>query len=136
MTAPAFTDVEGALRTWEKTHPLLVPVVAGRVFFGYPDGSPALPLLTLSRAGGAPQRGEAPLEDVRISHSVWGSNKKMAIDGVKALTSALHSLSNVVLDEFTYAYSAEVTNVLWLPDQEAKLARYVCDAIVTVRARN
>jgi len=129
-----FVDVEGSLRTWARNHPLLTPLLAGRVFFGVPAASPVLPLVTVARIGGGPQPGEAPLEDVRITFEVWAKGKEDATEVMTNLVEALFDMRNDTLPGDTHGYSAQDVNVLWQPDNTAKLARYIVDCAVTVRS--
>lgn len=125
-----FLDVEGAVRSWLRTQ---LPDLSGRVFFGIPAKSPILPLVTLQRIGGAPQFGESPLEDIRLSFDVWGLIKEDAINTLTALSEVITDIANVTMPLGVHCCYAKVDSVLWRPDDEKKLARYVADATFTVK---
>lgn len=129
MSVDAFPDVENEIRVWARQ--LSLPGVGTRVFFSMPEGSPAFPLITVARIGGGPQRGEAPLEDPRLSFDVWGKTKKEASDAARALANALREAQSVLLEEHVYSYGFEYITLLWSPDEKAKLARYIVDCTLT-----
>lgn len=141
MTATlVFTDTEGAVRTWLRTHPLLVAAGNGdRVFFGIPAGI-TYPIITVGRIGGGPNGGLAPLDNPRLSFSVWGNTKKTAADVVLALVSAIEQLENEPLDAATFGHGATVDTILWLPERgtegDADKPRYIVDATFTTSARS
>lgn len=135
MTAPPIPDAENAHRVWLRGK---IPTVAGRVVFAFPDGANPLAeerpaLITVRRIGGAPQRGQAPLDDVRLSYEVWALNKKDAADAMTALVALLRESAGIQLDDGTYLYGVQVESIAWVPDDAAKLARYVVTATSTVR---
>lgn len=111
-------DSEDDARTWARS---AIPSVGGRVFFGFPAGTPTLPLITVSRISG-PSDSSVPLDYPRLTWSVWGKTKKEAADVWRELVDALRV--HGAFDIFS----------VWLPDDEAKLARYVVDASQTVKA--
>lgn len=111
-------DSEDDARTWARS---AIPLVAGRVFFGFPPDSPALPLITVSRISGISDD-TVPVDYPRLTWSVWGANKKQAADVWRQLVDALRD--NGAFDIFS----------VWLPDSEAKLARYVVDATQVAKA--
>jgi hypothetical protein len=128
-------DAENAHRTWLRNK---VDLVGDRVFFTFPsDTALRLPdkraLITLQRTGGAPQRGEALLDDLRLDYDVWALNKKDASTATRSLVSLLRSTAGILLDDSTRLYGVEIEAVLWVPDNEAKLARYVVTGTSTVR---
>lgn len=130
-----FTDVEGAMRTWLRRQPLVKAQVGGRIFFGMPDdGAAAFPLVTLARIGGKPQTGLAPLEDVRLTLTVWAGSKRTAIEVVRSICTSLQGMASEALDAEVVGYGAVVDSVLWLPDPDDNTPRYVVDTTVTVRA--
>lgn len=133
MTEVLIPDTEEAVRSWARGHALLSPLLAGRVFFGFPAGAATLPLVVLTRVAGTTDE-EAAVDYPRISFSVWGRNKKDAADTMRALVGALRSARGVQLDADTYCYDVTDIVTLWLPDDEAKLARYVVDCTFIVRA--
>ena len=127
-------DTEAAARAWARVHPLLAPVVAGRVFFGFPPGDPALPLITVAELADTPDAGP-DVTACRLTWQVWGKDKATASDAKRALVAALRGIaSDPLTAEVECAYADQITTV-WLPDDESRLARYVVDAtLVGVRA--
>lgn len=132
MSTLLFVDVEEAMRRWLRTHALLTTALSGRVYFGTPEGNPTTPFVTLARIGGAPQLGEAPVEDVRVSFTVWSGNKKTSSDVARALVQALHQMNNETLSDEVHGYGATVDSVLFLAT-DVKYPRYVVDSTITVR---
>ena len=127
-------DTEDAARSWART---AVAGVAGRVFFGFPAGEPALPLLTVARISGSTDPDPA-IDYPRLTWSVWGRNKKDAADVMRQLIAALRGINSsggVLLNATTWCYQVEDIFTVWLPDDEAKLARYVVDVTLTVRTQ-
>lgn len=129
MTAPTFTDCENEVRVWLRG--LALTGVGTRVFFDVPDGTPTYPLITVARIGGGAQRGEAPLEDPRLSFQVWAKTKLEAANAALDLANALREAQSVLLLEHTYAYGFEDITILWLPDATSGLPRYVVDCVLT-----
>lgn len=125
-------DAEGAFRSYVRT--------AGgpwgqRAYFGTPEQpNPTLPMLVVSRIGGGPQLGEAPLDDARLSVDVWGITKFQAVEAVKVLTGLIQDLASTPLDAGTIALNGQVDSVVWAPDDTLKLPRYVVDCTLTLKA--
>lgn len=135
MTATiVFTDVEGAVREWLRAHPLLTPLLGSgnnaRIFFGIPTGI-SFPFVTVSRVGGGPHEGLAPLDVARLSFEVWGSTKKTAQDVVVALTSAVEQLETEPLNASVKGEGAHVDMILWRPDPTDGRPRYIVDVTIT-----
>lgn len=130
MTAAVFADTEAAVRTWIRSLGLAA-------FFAVPTGAGVVfPLVTVSRIGGRPQAGQAPLEDVLLVLDVWGTTKEQAADAMRTLGDALVAAESVPLDERTWCYGFTVENVVWLPDPPpSKLKRYSMTVTATVAAR-
>lgn len=126
MSATELPDVEFAAKKWAANHPYLASL-GGRVFFAFPEGSPTLPLITVSIISGSFDPGPA-IAATRLTWSAWGSTKKAASDAKRALVAAMRSADNVALDPTTHCFGVEDIFETWLPDDEAKLARYVVDA--------
>lgn len=130
----SFPDVEGAMRTWAKSRPALTALVGSRVFLTY-DGDPELPFLDLYLATDAAGDEESPEMTPRVAWNVWGANKRQAAELSLVLMAQLLTASNQLLNPGTYCHDVSHLTRLWLPDDEAKLARYVVEADVTVSAR-
>lgn len=125
-------DIEYAAKKWAQTDPLLTPLVAGRVFFAFPAGTPTYPLLTVAIISGTFDAG-VPVALPRLTFDCWGQTKQQASDLRRALTTALRSLDNVALTPDVHCYETTDIFYTWQPDNEAKLARYVVDATLAVR---
>jgi hypothetical protein len=126
-----YPDTEAAVKAAAKT---ALPVLAGRVFYSVPEGTPALPLLTVALISGGPDNGEAPLDRPRLTFSCWGKTKLEASDLYRDLVTWLRRLDSVQLDSSTFCYGVTDIFATWQPDDEARLARYVVDATLTVRS--
>ena len=128
------------MRYWLRNHPNLNPVHGGRVFFRLPD-NPQTPCLRLYRSGGAVQvNSEAPMQDVRISIEIWGSQWKeyATLDNLRALLedacwgvepgAIANPTGNTVIHNlnFTTAFDS--------PDADTGWPRIVCDVVATVTA--
>jgi hypothetical protein len=139
--AKVFTDVEGGLRTWLRTQTDLTTLVDNRIFFGIPRNdagvaTTSFPLITLQRVGGAPQSGEAPLDEALIQFDIWGSgqNKVQCWTVTQALIGILESFTAQEVTNDVYIYGINTTNVLFLPDVADGRARYSVTTLVTARA--
>lgn len=106
-----YVDAEDMVRTWLREHPRLVPLVAGRVFFGVPT-SVESPYVTVSRIGGTPA---GAVDSVRLSAQAWGASKKSAADVARAIVAAVDGIGGTV-DLF-----------LWQPAAPDGSPRYVVD---------
>lgn len=124
-------DTEYAVKKWLQSHPLM-SALAGRVFFAVPDGSPAFPLLTLSQVSGITDLGPA-VDAPRLTLECWGQNKSSASDLKRNLITALRGAENIALDPTTWCYGVENIFSVWLPDNDARLARYVVEATFRVK---
>lgn len=129
-------DVEGAMRTWLRNHPVVGPLVKQHVFFAIPKGDPPFPLIVVMDVGGGPEDGEAPLEGARISLACWADTKHGASKVARSVVAALQNMSNESLDDSVFGYGASGINKFWFPDPtDDYSARYMVDATVTARAR-
>jgi hypothetical protein len=131
-----FVEAEGPVRTWARSKTTLTNVVgASGIFFGAPKGR-ALPHITFSQFDGAPLPGEAPLEEVFLSFSVWGSTKKQASDLAAILRGEVESIgAGTLLDATLRCGGARVLRALWQPDVsvDPPVARYIVETAFTVR---
>jgi hypothetical protein len=132
VTVPLVPDTEFGAKTWAKAEPLLA-ALGGRVFFAVPEGSPTFPLVTVSQISGSIEN-YVPIDHPRLTFEVWDLTKRGAADLKRALITALWRVNNVQLDASTFCYNVDDITSLWLPDNEARLARYVVDATFHVRA--
>lgn len=130
-----FADVEGGLRTWLRTQPLITAQVSTRVFFGIPD-LVTFPIITVQRVGGGEQDSGAPIDDALIQFDCWGSgsNKVQAWATTKALIDTLRNMTPQLLDTGIYGFG--VSGITWFfsPDPDSGQARYVVTALVTARS--
>lgn len=126
-------DTEAAVRTWARAEPSLSALLGGRVFFAFPAGEPALPLLTLSQVSGGFDP-TTPVAFPRLTFDCWGRTKQEAATLRWTLVTALRRFSGVNLTPDVHCYGVDDIFVAWQPDNEARLARYVVDATFRVRA--
>lgn len=130
-----FVDAEYAFRKWLPKQPRMS--VVKNVSFNFPSGSGTgsivYPIVTLARIGGLPDR-NVPLDNPRISFSVWATNKEDAANGMLALCDTLYPANNVALNDKVYLYDVSVDSVYYSPDTQNNLARYIVDVTAMVRA--
>lgn len=128
------------MRYWLRNHPNLV-ALQGRVFFRLPD-NPKTPCMRLYRSGGAVQvNSEVPMQDVRLSIELWGSDfKEFAdLDNLRSLLedacwgvdpgTLLNPTGNTLL------WNASLNTAFDAPDPDTGWPRIVCDVVVTVTAQ-
>lgn len=134
-----YPDAEGAVRAWARAHTGLRAKFGNpaRIYFGAPDGEPTLPLLTLSRAGGAPVEGDYPIDYPLIGFHVWGTSKAQAADAAMALVNAVNNVRDSTLAG-TDAVLCEgtVTLLVWSPDPDNNRPRYLVDAVFAIRKQS
>lgn len=121
-------DVENAIRLWIRT--LNLPGLGTRSYFAVPDGTPVMPLVTVARLGGAPDR-YVPTEDARLTNELWAKTKKEATDAQLLLVAAMQNVYGELVPG-VMCHGINVDAVMWRPDPETKLARYVIDSTATV----
>lgn len=136
MTTAVFADVEGAVRTWLRTVPVVTALVSTRVWFAVPEDSPTYPLVALSRVGGSPQGPETPVDDARLQFDCFGRTKAEAAAVAYAVCGAVHTLrAGTALDSTAVALSGQVVlGPLFSPDPDDNSPRYIVDAVITIRA--
>ncbi len=128
---PTF-DAEFEVRAWARAHPRLVPLIAGRTFFGLPR-EPVYPLIVLGRVGGGLDPSDAPIDRPRISFACWGpaGNTSRADASTVAYTLRAIALGLVhgtpVGAVFASGAATLELGPLWLPDRKTGRARYVLD---------
>lgn len=130
-----FPDAVEDLRQWLRQHPLLADLTGERWFFRIPDEVSGAPFGRLYRVGGGPQASEAPIQDLRIAHEVWGkvdSDYTAVRQTVLALESLYQVASNVLMNNSTALLNARVTGALDAPDPDTGVPRMVCDVLATV----
>jgi hypothetical protein len=136
VSAEIVPDVEWALREW-----LRAELPAIKVWLDVPKGTPTFPLIVIGgRIGGAPDR-YVPIDQPRVSFSVWGgpggNGRKLARDVMSLLVDTIVTAESVLLDLNTFSYGAAVESIMWLPDDsdpDNVLARYVVDVTFGVRS--
>lgn len=128
------------LRYWLRNHPNLQPIHEGRVFFRLPD-HPKTPCIRIYRSGGGVQNeSEAPVQDIRVSIELWGSDFKEydRLDGLRSLVEDLFDNAEVgqLINPTgnTILWNANMTTAFDAPDPETGWPRIVCDVILTVVA--
>jgi hypothetical protein len=126
-------DTEQGVKAHAKAN-LAPELLAGRVFFSMPEGTPPLPLVTVEQVGGT-YDDTAPVDRPRLSFSCWGVNKAQASTVRRALLDYLFDLPGTDLDDGTHCYEVADFAVLFLRDPGGQLCRYVVDATVSARSR-
>lgn len=128
-------DTEAVVRRFLRQQGL----AGGRVFFDLP-ATPQYPAVTIARVGGT-EDGDMPWSSALISHSVWSDQGKRSASSVTAalvgLIKAVASHDVTLTDGATARIEDASVSVgpLWRPDAPAGLARYVVDAVYTIRPR-
>lgn len=134
---PTMKDLKSAAKT--ATDDLL----NGRVFFRFTTAT-RFPAVRMTEAGGGPDGGEAPIENVRVLFDVWGKPQRSnsgdagSYDDVVAivarLKSWLHTLHGPIgADQTTYVLNADVTSVVPGDDPDGGAPRQMVTALLTVR---
>ena len=128
-----FPDVEEGMRQYLRADADVQARVAQRVFFGIPRAGAEFPLITLSRAGGGEQPGEAPVDQALINISCWGgASKQEAWNAAAAVRKALFKIrARTLLAPGVYAFGAQVDGVIWSPDPADDRPRYTLTVEVT-----
>lgn len=134
--AVVLPDAEGVVRAWLRGVDL--GPATGRVFFAVPQ-DPVLPLVTVARAGGAADD-DLPFDSPTVIINVWSDTKKQAAAVARLVIAALRSCSGARVedDDGTPAWldgAWALTGPTWLPDDEARKARYAVTANLTLRPR-
>jgi hypothetical protein len=132
-----YADVEDLAKTWLATTtvaPLLVRLDGGHnIFLAMPVGAP-LPAITLARVGGGPRaRKDLPEDRARLSFQCWGTSRASAGVLARTLVAELDTLARTggwTSGPATLGVD-EIVTVLWLPEPDADIARYIVDALVT-----
>jgi len=136
VTARTFVDAEDLVLEWAKTTTVAPLVTSGSrvdIFLAMPKGAP-LPCVILSRVGGSPDLGDAPVDHARISFGVYAANRPQAKNIAKTLTSEIESIGYGApyVGATGRLTSATVVLNLWLPEPGTDTPRYVVDAVFPV----
>jgi hypothetical protein len=133
MTVGTFTDVEAAVKAWARAHAGISAAASGGVFLSIPKGA-HFPLLVITRVGGAPELGEAPLDQARIQFDCWGSDRAgaaaLSVEVVKGLV-GLRDGDAMGPSAVGKGATVELGPV-FQPDLESRRPRYVVDGLITV----
>lgn len=117
-------DIEGALRSWLRNDPGLLPLINRRVFFGIPrDSEGSFPCIMITRIGGGDIRGEAPLDQPMLQFDIYGKKADQAGGGRHSTTIVSLELRRALarikgktrLDSKVMAWDARVTTVVYSP---------------------
>lgn len=130
-----FPDALLDLREWLRVHPLLAGLTSQRVFFRLPPEPSGSPFMRIYRAGGGPQASEAPIQDLRVAHEVWGlmdSDYTLVRQSVQALESLYQGAQNELMNGGTALLNARVTGASDAPDPDTGWPRVVLDCLLTV----
>lgn len=139
-----FPDVEGALRTYLRSHPDVQAQVAQRVWFGIPL-TPTYPLVAVARVGGFDDPSDAPIDQALVQIDCWGSlhddtrnspNKAEAHAVRLACRQALHDLNARTVVGLTRLGGAVIQSDLYLEDPADRRPRYVITAQITAHTLN
>jgi hypothetical protein len=118
-------DIEGAFRSWLRTHPRLA-LLGTRVFFGIPEGVTD-PFVTVARLGGGSY-------DPRLTCEAYGSSKNSAADVAQRIAAAVEGIENTVLAAGVLAQGGNVDTILWRPASPDDKPRYIVDITIFVSA--
>ena len=134
-----FPDTMGDLRTWLRTQ--TDDLLDGRVFFHFTPAT-KFPAMRIYEAGGGPDGGEAPVENLRVALDIWGGAIRGPSNGggtyadvvaiVRRLKSRLHELSGPI-GSTTFVLNADVTGVVPATDPDGGAPRQIVTASLTVR---
>lgn len=136
MTHRTFVDAEDLVLSWVKTTsvaPLVTVSGSVKIFLSMPKGAP-LPVIVLTRVGGAPEESDTPRDLARISFDIYAAKRPQA----KAITTALVNEIENLGDGTPYVgvsgvlKSGSVVLNLWLPEPVDDTPRYVVDAIFPI----
>jgi hypothetical protein len=128
-------DVEGAVRDALRDDTGVTALVGQRVHFGIPS-NPTWPLITVRRAGGGDDQGEAPIDLPLVQIDCWGAerNKTQARAVADAVREWARSVRRATdLNTEVTAYGVTVESDLWAPDPSDR-PRYAITAQVMARA--
>lgn len=134
------TDPIGDILAWLIAHPVLAPLHNGNVYIRLPDQNPPAPFLRIYRSGGAVQRGETPLWDLRVAVEVWGGADSDS-QIVRQFTAAMESVGLSFQSQENANPGAGTTAILNFvvnvasdsPDPDTGWPRTVADTVFTVR---
>lgn len=124
-----YAPASAALRDWLRGLNL-AGVVGARVFVGgIPDGT-AMPAVEVTRVGGIT---DAPFDRPLVQFDCWSASGTQAETVAAALMTLLESSAGVALSGVRLL-GATCQSPVFLPDDAARLARYVVTAEVTFKA--
>lgn len=133
-----FPDAMPDIRGWLRTHPDLAPLHAGRVFFRIPDSQPATPFMRIYRSSGAVQPGETPIQDLRISLEIWGTQNS-DYQSVRQLAVAVEGACHKIMGPTpigsgaTTVTNAQVQAAIDTPEPDSGWPRISIETVFTVR---
>lgn len=132
-----FADVEAAVKAWAKAHPLLTPLIAGRVFLA-PNANSAAHI-HLERVGGTADASEAPVDHARIRFHCWSPNNNQAAAIAYTVMRACREMTaNTPMGAAAVGFGARVLSgpvpVRIEADQLAGWHRYRLDVEFSIRA--
>lgn len=128
MTLRTFPDAENLVMEWTKSTSVFA--LCPKMFLGMPKSAP-LPVLTLSRVGGAPDSGDAPVDQARISYAAYAENRPQAKAIAVALVNEIESLGygSPFVGAAGRLQSGIVVMNMWLPEPVTDVPRYIVDAV-------
>lgn len=135
MSDLVFPDFMVDLQAWLIAHPLLADLSAQRVWFRIPRNPSGSPFLRIYQAGGGPQASEAPIDEPRIVHEVWGlmdSDYTLVRQTAQALKSVYQNANGVLMGTGTVLLNARVTSVADAPDPDTGWPRQTVDVLLGI----
>ena len=146
--AGSFPALEGALRDWLRSHPVVGPLVGatgsplkgGHVFLGLPTGGVATtsPYIAIHRVGGGPPSGvDYPMDAARMQVDVWDAkNQKIRCLGVARVVAAtlLDLTCGTLLSNEVRALGASGITMPYAPDPSTGEPRYSINVLIQAQA--
>ena len=134
MSAVTFADTEAVVKRWLATTsvaPLISRPGGGLNIFGAMPNSSPLPALIVTRVGGGVDAvAEVPSDLARISFACWAATKDSASALYRAVLGEVDTLARVGgwTEAPTTLLAGSVESVVWLPDPDSDVPRYIVDA--------
>jgi len=122
----------GGLRDWLRAAPAVVALVGTRTYLGaLPLGSP-LPALVVSRVGGGMDG--YTYDAAMIQVEAWAASGSQAETLITTAVTVLGSQLPTVLSPSAQLMGARLNALLWYPDPDTDIPRYIATVDVDVRA--
>lgn len=129
----ARASAERTLVAWAKANTPIDAIVAGRVATKLP-ADPTFPFLRLRLAGGAPDLGEAPLDQVLVQFDCYGTDDASADLLERTLVDELDKLNGATATNgHGFLYGARTISARRTPEPDTGWARFTVDSTITIR---